>query len=56
VAVLPTSRNLCSPVSDNLMGTMIGCTVVSNLTICGRWNGVSTTCERVIKRNLSVGT
>ena len=48
VAVLPTSRNLCTLVSEGLKGIMIGCTMLSILTMCRRWNGVSTAGERML--------
>ena len=48
VAVLPTSRNLFNLDSESFGGTMIGCTVLSNLTMCRRWIGVSTTGEDML--------
>jgi len=48
VAVLPTSRTLFTLDSESFRGTMIGSIMLSNLPMCGRWNGVSTTGEGML--------
>jgi len=48
VAVLPTSRNLCTLVSESLTGTVIDSTMLSNLTMFRRWNGVGIRGEHML--------
>jgi len=48
VVVLPTSRILFTLDSESFRGTMIGCTVLSNLTTHRRWIGVSSKGKRML--------